>query len=169
MLTKWHAWWQAEKPKYAEGTALPDTLPTRADPAPSVSFQTLEGHTVAPATDGKVTLLNFWGTWCAPCRQEVPDLQRLHKHFANQGLQLVGIALSEKEGAAGLRAWCGKNGLTYPQALATEDVLEAYGDQHEVPISVLIDKKGRIRYSWQGERDYASFAPQIEQLLKETN
>lgn len=166
-LTKWQAWWQAEKPKYANAVALPDILAKRADPAPNVSFRTLEGRTVAPATDGKVTLLNFWGTWCAPCRQEVPDLQRLHERYAGKGFELVGIALSEKDGAAGLKAWCAKSGLTYSQALATDDVLEAYGDVHEVPISVLIDKKGSIRYRWQGERDYASFAPQIERLLNE--
>ena len=167
VLMKWQAWWQKEKLKYPAAVALPDISSKRVDPAPRVSFQTIEARTMAPATEGKVTLVNFWGTWCAPCRQEVPDLQRLHERYASQGLRLVGIALSERDGVEGLRAWCTKNGLTYPQVLATEDVLEAYGDVHEVPISVLIDKHGRIRYRWQGERDYASFATEIERLLKD--
>ncbi len=166
-LQHWKDWWQTERRKYAALEPLPDIRPRRTDPAPTVTIQTIDGRTVSPATSGKVTLLNFWGTWCVPCRQEVPTLQKLHVRYAAQGLELVGSALSEEDGAVGVRAWCQKNGLTYPQALATEDVREAYGDMHEVPISVLIDKRGRIRYRWQGERDYASFAPQIERLLKE--
>ena len=144
---------------------MPDIAPRRTDPVPTVSFQTIEGKTVAPATSGRVTLVNFWGTWCPPCRQEIPDLEKLHVRYGPRGLDVVGIALSEKDGAAGLRAWCQKNGLTYPQSLAEDAVTEAYGDVHEVPISVLVDQQGRIRYRWQGERDYASFATQVEKLL----
>jgi thiol-disulfide isomerase/thioredoxin len=166
-LKHWKDWWMAEKTHDIAASPLPDIRPRRTDPAPTVSFQTIEGQKISPATDGKVTLLNFWGTWCAPCREEVPSLQKIHQRFAAQGVAIVGIALSEKEGAAGLRVWCQKNNLTYAQALATDDVLEAYGDVHEVPISVLVDKRGRIRYRWQGERDYASFAAMIERLLKD--
>ena len=166
-LQHWKDWWRAERGQYPVAPALPDITPRRTDLAPAVMIQTLDGRTVSPATSGKVTLVNFWGTWCPPCRQEVPDLQRLHERYATQGVELVGVALSEKEGAAGLRAWCQTNKLTYPQALAEDSVTEAYGDVHEVPITVLIDKRGRIRSRWQGERDFASFATVIEQLVKE--
>ncbi len=166
-LQHWKDWWQVEKGKYPVTPVLPDITPQRTDLAPAVMIQTLDGRTVSPATSGKVTLVNFWGTWCPPCRQEVPDLQRLHEHYAAQGVELVGVALSEKEGADGLRAWCQTNKLTYPQALAEDSVTEAYGDVHEVPITVLIDKRGRIRSRWQGERDFTSFAAVIERLLKE--
>ena len=165
VIKKWKDWWRAQEPKRA--VAVPNISPRRTDPAPTTSFQTTEGKTVSPATSGKVTLLNFWGTWCAPCRQEVPELQKLHERFGPQGLEVIGIALSEKDGASGLRAWCKENRLTYTQVLGEDLVAEAYGDIHEVPISVLLDRRGRIRYRWRGERDMASFTPIVERLLQE--
>ena len=165
VIKSWKDWWKVQEPQRA--VAVPDISPRRTDPAPMTSFQTIEGKTVSPATSSKVTLLNFWGTWCAPCRQEVPDLQKLHERFGPQGLEVIGIALSEKDGASGLRAWCQENHLTYAQVLAEDHVAEAYGDIHEVPISVLIDRRGRIRYRWRGERDMASFVPLVERLLLE--
>src|SRR5262249_27356219 len=147
---------------------VPPIRPARSDPAPSFDLPDVEGRPVRLADQrGRLTLLNFWGTWCPPCQQEIPDLVRMDATYRAKGLDIVGIALSEKDGAAGLKRWCAAHGVTYRQALATHAVQEAFGDIHEVPVSVLIDAQGRIRYRWEGERDYATFQAAVERLLQE--
>jgi hypothetical protein len=92
-------------------------------------------------------------------------LVRVDRDFRSRGVDVIGIALSERDGANGLRKWCKAHGVAYRQALATEPVLQAFGDIHEVPISILIDQAGEIRNRWDGERDYATFRAAIERLL----
>lgn len=164
VIRRWKAW-----AKTAVGTAPPVTpiVPRRTDPAPTVPLRTIDGQTFTPASSGRITLVNFWGTWCAPCVEEVSGLERLHRRFRDQGVDVVGVALDEPDGARSLRAWCRKQGLTYPQCLAQDPVTEAYGDIHGVPVTVLVDRAGRIRYRWQGERDASSFAAAVARLLKE--
>lgn len=166
-LKNWKDWWQIAAPRYSKSVPLPDIAPNRTDPAPAITIQTLDGQQHSPATDGKVTLVNFWGTWCSPCQEEVPELQKVHEIYGSQGVQVIGVALSEPGGEEGLLRWCETNGLTYPQTLGSNAISAAYGDVHEIPMTFLIDKKGRVRYRWQGERTVASFAPWVERLLKE--
>jgi thiol-disulfide isomerase/thioredoxin len=116
---------------------------------------------------GRVTLLNFWGTWCPPCREEIPHLVEIDARYRGRGVDLIGITLAENDGAKGLRRFANAHGLRYRQTLATDAVLEAFDDIHAVPVSVLIDQKGRIRYRWEGERDAATFAAAIKRLLRE--
>ena len=145
-LKPWRDWWASEVSRRPAAASMAPIRPERSDPAPPIALRTIDGGEIAPATAGKVTLINFWGTWCEPCRQELPGLQKLHAQFGPKGLVVVGVALSETGGAPSLRAWCAKNGLTYPQSLAEDAVTEAFGDVQEVPVSVLIDARGRIRY-----------------------
>ncbi|MGC4042800.1 MAG: redoxin family protein [Armatimonas sp.] len=166
-LQRWRDWWKTAAPRYGTPVPLPDIEPHRIDPAPTVTIQTTDDKECSPATDGKVTLVNFWGTWCPPCQIEVPELQTIHELYGAKGVQVIGVALSEPQGEAGLTRWCQAKGLTYPQALGTDAIVSAYGDIQEIPVTLLIDKRGRLRYRWQGERTAASFIPMIERLLKE--
>ena len=166
---KWKAWWQTEK---AKGTIPMDFAgiaaikPTRTDPAPDFSLTDIDNHPLTLAGQkGKVTLLNFWGTWCAPCQQEIPDLVKLDREYRGKGVDVVGIALNE-DSADSLRKWCANHQIAYRQVLAVESLQHAYGDIHEVPISVLIDAQGNIRRRWEGERDYNTFAAAVEDVLK---
>ena len=93
---------------------------------------------------------------------------------ATNGHGQVGLALvnvlrhheAQKGGEAGLKAYCAEKGLTFPQTI-DDAIPEAYGDVLEIPVTVLIDAHGKIRYRWHGERDYASFARTIERLQSE--
>ena len=171
VLRQWRRWWDGARAAWPAADAPPlPRHPTRADPAPDVRLTDIDGRPFRLADQrGRITLLNFWGTWCPPCRVEIPDLVKLDAAYRGRGLDMVGIALSERDGADGLRDWCRAHGITYRQALATDDVLEAFDDIHAVPVSILIDARGRIRYRWEGERDFATFRAAVERLLGETN
>jgi len=97
---------------------------------------------------------------------EIPDLAALDQTYRSRGLDIVGVALSE-DSAEGLQQWCRAHNVFYRQALSTDAIQKSFGDIHEVPVSVLIDKQGQIRYRWEGERDLATFRAAVERLLQE--
>jgi cytochrome c biogenesis protein CcmG/thiol:disulfide interchange protein DsbE len=171
MIARWQSWWAQNRAAMAlpaEFDPVAAIRPTRSDPAPDFELTDIDGHPISTASQrGKVTLLNFWGTWCPPCQQEIPDLIKLNRTIHGRKAEIVGIALSESDGAEGLRRWCRAHGIEYRQALSTEGVQNAFGHITEVPVSVLIDAQGRIRYRWEGERDYATFNAAVERLLQE--
>lgn len=170
-IQRWKDWWQANQGRYhlpPEFASIASIHPTRSDPAPDFSLRDIEGGSVSLERQrGKVTLLNFWGSWCGPCQVEVPALAQLDKAYRARGLDIVGIALAERHGADGLRRWCKAHGAEYRQALATDAIRDAYGHIEDVPVSVLIDRQGRIRYRWEGDRDYPTFRAAVERLVQE--
>lgn len=169
---RWRRWWKTAGSDYR---AVPPELarpvavrPVRADPAPDFRLPDVDGREISRSGQrGRITLLNFWGTWCPPCQQEVPDLVKIDARFKGRGVDLIGIALGEKDGAAGLRKWTRAHNMEYRQALAADAVLEAFDDIEEVPVSILLDGNGQIRYRWEGERDFDTFRAAIDHLLSE--
>ncbi|HLV80711.1 MAG TPA: redoxin domain-containing protein [Chthonomonadaceae bacterium] len=167
-LVAWQAWWRQAGPGWkgaAAFAAIPPIRPDRADPAPALHLRDLDGVPIDLETlRGRVTLLNFWGTWCGPCQMEIPDLIRLDSAYRARNLNLIGVAISEPDGAASLRRWCAAHGIRYRQALGDDAAQRAYGLEG-VPVSVLLDGQGRIRYRWEGPRDFATFRKAIDRLL----
>jgi peroxiredoxin len=102
--------------------------------------------------DGKIMLINFWATWCAPCREEMPMLMDLQRKHAEKGLQVVGIALDDAEA---VKSFVETYGISYPILVGESDVFNtsaAYGNQEGVlPFSVLIDRKGIVRWQYAGK------------------
>jgi peroxiredoxin len=101
--------------------------------------------------EGKTILINFWATWCAPCREEMPMLMELQRVHGASGLQVVGIALDNAEQ---VNHFVRTYGITYPILVGEADVFEtsaAYGNTEGVlPYSVLIDKNGIVRWNYAG-------------------
>ena len=163
---QWEDWWR-NQPK-ASGVSAPvsPVQQTRTDASPAFEMRDIDGRTISrDGQKGRVTLLNFWGTWCAPCQGEVPELNRVAKEFGGN-MDVVGIALSESS-VRSLRDYCRAKKVAYPQVMAPDDVLEKFGHIHEVPVTVLLDARGQIRYRWEGERDATTFRPAIQRLLAE--
>lgn len=111
-----------------------------------------QGETVsADDFSGKTVLLNFWATWCAPCREEMPMLMDLQRENASKGLQVVGIALDDEQA---VKSFIRSYGITYPVLVGDIDVFNtstAYGNPEGVlPFSVLIDRKGVVRWQYAG-------------------
>jgi cytochrome c biogenesis protein CcmG/thiol:disulfide interchange protein DsbE len=132
-------------------------------PAPDFSVKNLQGQTVSLADyRGKVLVLNFWATWCPPCRAEIPDFIESYKSLKDKGLEILGFSVDSFPPER-LAEWTGKAGINYPVALATREVLEAYQPGDFIPATILIDGKGRIRYRHVGVMDKETLA----QLFKE--
>jgi cytochrome c biogenesis protein CcmG/thiol:disulfide interchange protein DsbE len=163
VIKKWQAWWHAQRTPSAP---LPEPVrPTRRDPAPAFRIRDLDGVThTRENLRGKIALVHFYATWCAPCQEEMRQLGKLSERYGPQGVQIIGVALAPND-ADTVRQWCSKRGIRFPQALAAHDVLEVFGHVHEVPISVLIDRDGMIRYRWDGERAASTFESAFTRLL----
>jgi peroxiredoxin len=122
--------------------------PTRAQwrgkAAPEFTLESLEGKTVRLADfRGKTVLLNFWATWCQPCKIEMPWFEELQKQYGPEGLQVVGIAMDDasKEDIA---RFAKDLGVNYPILLGKESVGNAYGGVQFLPSTFFIDREGKI-------------------------
>ena len=112
--------------------------------APEFSLDTLDGKTVRLSDfRGKAVLLNFWATWCQPCKIEMPWFEELQREYGPQGLQVVGIAMDDasKEDIA---KFAKEMGVNYPILLGKEAVGDAYGGVQFLPSTFFIDRDGKI-------------------------
>lgn len=116
--------------------------------------------------DGQVVLVNFWATWCKPCREEMPMLVELHHEYQDKAFQIVGIALDDVQQA---RDFAAELGIDYPILVGTTDVMgvvRLYGNLSGVlPYSVLIDRDGIIRWTRLGELKDDDLRRRIQDLL----
>lgn len=134
--------------------------------APDFSRLDLEHRQVSlSAYQGKVVLLNFWATWCAPCLAEIPRFRAWQKQNWENGLQIVGISMDDE--AAPVSTFYRKFRLNYPVVMGDENLGELYGGVLGLPVSFLIDRKGRIRFKHEGQTDLRVMQREIEQLLHE--
>jgi len=133
------------KPGQASPTAGDDDVPDlRGKQAAGFTLTTLDGKKVSLADyKGRPVLLNFWATWCAPCKVEMPWFEEFNKKYAGQNLAIVGItedAVSKDEIAKAVQ----KTGVTYPILLTDSKVDSAYGAVNYLPTSFYIDRTGKI-------------------------
>lgn len=118
------------------------------------------------AWDGKVVVLNFWATWCAPCRREIPLLKTLQEQYGEKGLQVVGVAVDNREA---IRDFAERLGVGYPVLYGVEaamDVAASYGDkQGTLPYTAVIDRDGRIHQVFRKELERADIESTVDSLL----
>jgi len=126
-----------------------------APEAPDFSLPTLEGQTVTlSALRGQVVFLNFWATWCPPCREEMPSIERLHRAFKDQGL--VVLAVDVDEGAGVVARFVKDFRLSFPVLLDTGSAVTPRYGVVGLPTTILVDRRGRIVGGAVGPRDWAS-------------
>ncbi|MGA7159020.1 MAG: TlpA disulfide reductase family protein [Acidobacteriaceae bacterium] len=113
---------------------------------------------------GKVVLLNFWATWCAPCQLEMPTFVAWQNEYGAQGLQVIGISMDDD--AAPVRSLYKKLHLDYPVALGDAKLGELYGGVLGLPVTFLIDRDGKIRAEFQGETNLGKIQSAFQPLLK---
>lgn len=112
---------------------------------------------------GKVVMINFFTFFCGPCRDEMPDLNKINNELKGKGLQTLGIALSSDP--TQIRFLVKQLGLEYPVLIGTDKVSEAYGSISVVPTTVIIDKEGNVVQRIEGTRKKEVFQKMIEPLL----
>jgi peroxiredoxin len=128
------------------------------DPTPAINLQTLDGQTINLASyKGKVVLLDFWATWCGPCRKALPELKSLVQQ--NTGKPLVVISISADEDVAAAKEFVRANGMTWPQAVDSKgSVIYGVFGLQSLPSYVLIDTQGRVAYQMKGWTPFSSSA-----------
>lgn len=116
---------------------------------------------------GKTVLINFWATWCPPCRAELPDIEAISKQYSSKGLVVVGV--SEDAGKNLLHDvsdFVSQHGLTYQIVIDNNKIAEAYGNINAIPTSFIVNKGGKVVKTWVGLRDKAFFESAVKKYLE---
>jgi len=114
---------------------------------------------------GKVVLLNFWATWCAPCELEIPRFVQWQNDYGPQGLEVIGISMDDDPRLA--RKLYAKLGVNYPVAMGDEKIGELFGGVLGLPVTFLIDRTGAIQTVYRGETDLDAMEKQMKLLLRQ--
>jgi thiol-disulfide isomerase/thioredoxin len=134
------------------------------DPAPDFKLEDLQGKPLTLAgARGKVVLLNFWASWCGPCRAEIPDLIELQDKYKGQ-LQVIGLTVDDDD-AAMIRTVVAGASINYPVAMAPAALRMQYGGIAALPTSFLLDRQGRVVQKHEGLRDPGLYETEIRALL----
>lgn len=116
---------------------------------------------------GKVVLLNFWATWCAPCRTEIPWFVEFEKQYKNEGFAVIGVSFDE-EGWDVVGPYVAQQKMNYRLAVANDiDLPEPYNSIHTLPTTVIIDREGRIAVMHERLVSRATYEGAIAKLLAE--
>ena len=141
---------------------------SRIEQAPAVSYTLLDGrHGDLAALRGRVVLVNFWATSCAPCIEEMPALVANWRRFSPQGFETLAVSMSY-DAPALVANFAQSRALPFPVVIDnTGEIAHRFGDVQYTPTSLLINKRGQIVRRWIGKTDFAALAPLIAQLDSE--
>ena len=133
--------------------------------APEWQLKDLDGKPVKLSDfNGKVVILNFWATWCPPCRKEIPTFVSLQKQYGDKGLVVIGVSLDEK-GPVAVKPFVSKMAINYPIVMGDPKTAADYGGIAVVPTTFVIDRNGKIAAEHQGDAERATFEAEIKPLL----
>jgi thiol-disulfide isomerase/thioredoxin len=133
------------------------------EPAPPFLLRDINGKIVSTADwKGKVVILNFWATWCPPCREEIPELVRLQEKYKDK-LLIVG-ASEDEDGPQKVEQFVQQYGMNYPVVMATKELIDNYGGVPALPTSFIIDSQGRVVMKHTGLYEYDVYEREIRAL-----
>jgi cytochrome c-type biogenesis protein len=155
------------KVKAPESGAAP-AAGAKFQPAPEVEFQTLDAQPFhLTSLRGRVVLLNFWATWCIPCRAEIPEFNAMQKDFQARGFTMVGASVSPVDTADAIRSFQRDVKQEYTVIRGAEEVGAKFGNGPGLPVTYLLDRDGRIRQKFIGQTSRENFEAAIKPLLDE--
>ena len=136
------------------------------EPVPDLTLETLDGASIDLAKqDGRVLLVNFWATWCAPCREEIPDLKALHSDLKEDGLTVIGVALDRK-GREVVDPFVDEHAINYPIVVDAEGTAEAeFGPIPGLPTTILVTPDGQITKRVVGIFPTDEMRPTLQDML----
>ncbi|HET9951508.1 MAG TPA: TlpA disulfide reductase family protein [Candidatus Eisenbacteria bacterium] len=137
--------------------------------APGYELADLTGKMVSNQEfAGKVVILDFWATWCPPCREEIPHFVQLQSKYRDQGLVIVGLSL-DAGGAKDVAPFAEEHNVNYPMLIGNDDVAKAYGGVNSIPTTFVIDRTGKIVKRFVGFTPPEVFEQTIAPLLAATS
>lgn len=155
-----------------QSVAAQEGPPADADSpeAPNFTLDTLGGDPFRLRDHrGEVVVLNFWATWCPPCRREIPTFVKLQRELGDEGLQFVGVALERSAGPEEVRAFAEKMNVNYPVGLGDGTIAQKYGGVRGLPRTFVIGPEGKIRGHIRGMATESVLRPGLKKLLEETS
>ena len=134
-------------------------------PAPDFDLPDLDGNKVdLSSMKGKVLILDFWATWCPPCKEEIPHLVRLQSKYRDQGLQIVGLSL-DAGGAKDVKPFAEEHDVNYTMLIANDETARAYGGVSMIPTTFVVDRSGVVVKRFIGYTAPEAFEEAILPLL----
>jgi peroxiredoxin len=141
----------------------------KGQPAPPLNLVTTSGQPITLANyKGYVLVLDFFATWCTPCREAIPHMNSLSRKYGKQGLQVLGMSVDDTGDKVEVKSFISETKITYPVAITSEDLQADYG-LRSVPTLFIISKKGIVAEKYQGYSDEVakSMEAAIKKLLAE--
>lgn len=134
--------------------------------APDFALSSADGKIIKLSNfKGKVVIIDFWATWCAPCRAEIPSFNKLYSRYKSKGLEIIGISLDDG-GWDFIKPFVKEFKMNYHVVLGNEKVVEDYGEISAIPTTFVIDRAGNIYKRYVGYHDKATFENDIKTLLQ---
>lgn len=137
----------------------------QGDKAPSLSIESMNGHGTASIEPGKVTIVDFWATWCEPCKKSFPKYQELYVKYKASGLEIVGVSVDDEKG--GIPDFVDTHGAKFPVGWDEGHKIAEKWKVENMPSAYVIDKKGVVKYVHKGYHDgeEAELEKEIKELL----
>jgi cytochrome c biogenesis protein CcmG/thiol:disulfide interchange protein DsbE len=152
----------------SQGTA--SSVTDAHKPAPDFELKSLDGRTVKLSDfRGKAVLLNFWATYCTPCRVEMPWLVDLYKQYHEQGLEIVGVSMDDDGEEQRVVDFVREIKINYPIVLGNHTIGDAFGGTQFLPKTFFIDRQGNISSTTTGMKNKSEFETTIKELLTSAN
>ena len=143
-----------------------DDGPSGAKMAPAHTFQTLDGEDVTFADlAGDIAVVNLWGTWCLPCRRELPELAELADAYAERGVRIIGVAVDSGQ-PEDIRMFLEEFGIEYPIWLTGMETAIGKFGAVGFPFTMIVDREGWIRKEYLGPQTFESLSAEIDALLE---
>lgn len=138
------------------------TAAATAAGVPDFTVTTLDGKTLRLSDlRGQVVVVDYWATWCGPCRIAMPHLQKLHDNYKSQGVTVLALSVDQK-GLAVVEPFIKQNGFTFPVAMADERSASAFGNFSSIPTTVIVRPDGRVHTTLTGVHPYEEYVAAVQ-------